>query len=274
MKTGRRSFLMGVGGATAAALAVRGKAAEAGLVQRPTLGSRQVLELDGEIVGAPQSAEGGGASAVVSEFLDSAFVVRKDSGIMSTRELKGKTIGVPSPAGQLAMAAVLKSHGLGENDYKVRYLSYTAQAAGLQDRNIDAGYMVVHRINSTVTEFMTTTGGRILGFDDAKAVEYFESNYPVWRAVALKAKIYPGQDEEIRVAGRHGLVLASKEVPADLVYDFVKTLFANPQQLTAIHPAASDISLEQTKQYYDKKLFVVPLHPGAERWYREHGFKV
>jgi TRAP transporter TAXI family solute receptor len=200
-----------------------------------------------------------------------AFVVRKDSGIMSTRELKGKTIGVPSPAGQLAMAAVLKSHGLGENDYKVRYLSYTAQAAGLQDRNIDAGYMVVHRINSTVTEFMTTTGGRILGFDDAKAVEYFESNYPVWRAVALKAKIYPGQDEEIRVAGRHGLVLASKEVPADLVYDFVKTLFAHPQQLTAIHPAASEISLAQTRQYYDKKLFVVPLHPGAERYLKEAG---
>ena len=209
----------------------------------------------------------------VMAFIDigDAFVVRKDSGIMSTRELKGKTIGVPSPAGQLAMNAVLKAHGLNEGDYTVRFLSYTAQAAALQDRTIHAGYMVVHRINSTVTEFMTTTGGRILGFDDRKAIEYFESNYPVWRAVSVPAKVYPGQDGEIQVAGRHGLILASKEVPADLIYDVVKTLFAHPDQLTSIHPAASEISLKQTRQYHDKKLFVVPLHPGAERYLREAG---
>lgn len=209
----------------------------------------------------------------VMAFIDigDAFVVRKDSGIMSTRELKGKTIGVPSPAGQLAMNAVLKSHGLNEGDYTVRFLSYTAQAAALQDKTIHAGYMVVHRINSTVTEFMTTTGGRILGFDDRKAIDYFESNYPVWRAVTLQAKVYPGQDREIPVAGRHGLILASKEAPADLIYDVVKTLMANPEQLTSIHPAASEISLKQTKQYYDKKLFVVPLHPGAERYLKEAG---
>ncbi len=209
----------------------------------------------------------------VMAFIDigDAFLVRKDSGIMTTRDLKGKTIGVPSPAGQLAMSAVLKSHGLGEGDYTVRYLSYTAQAAALQDRTIHAGYMVVHRINGTVTEFMTTAGGRILGFDDRKAIEYFEANYPVWRSVVLAAKVYPGQDADVAVAGRHGLILASKDTPADLVYDIVKTLFTHPDQLTSIHPAASEISLKQTRQYYDKKLFVVPLHPGAERYLKEVG---
>jgi len=78
MKTGRRTFLKGVGGATAAALAMSRESAEAAAVQRPLLGSRQLLELEGEIVGALVSAEGGGASARVSGSLDSNFVVRKD----------------------------------------------------------------------------------------------------------------------------------------------------------------------------------------------------
>jgi hypothetical protein len=79
MKTGRRSFLKGVGGATAAAFALRGERVAAAVPPpNPGFGSRQVLELEGQIVGVPQSAEGGGASAVVKRFLDSGLVVRKD----------------------------------------------------------------------------------------------------------------------------------------------------------------------------------------------------
>lgn len=76
MVTGRRSFLK-VGGATAAALALEGGKKTAAAAPRPVLGARQVLELDGQAVGAPHSASGGGAVATVGEFLDSEFVVRK-----------------------------------------------------------------------------------------------------------------------------------------------------------------------------------------------------
>jgi hypothetical protein len=81
MKTGRRSFLKGVSGATAAALALTGERGESAALPpgpRPFGPSRSLLELEGQIVGAPHSAEGGGASAVVSGFLDSDFVLRKD----------------------------------------------------------------------------------------------------------------------------------------------------------------------------------------------------
>ena len=50
-----------------------------------------------------------------------------------------------------------------------------------------------------------------------------------------------------------------------------KTLLSNPDDLKKIHPAASMISLEQTRTYQQKGLFVVPLHPGAERYLREVG---
>ncbi len=209
----------------------------------------------------------------VMAFIDigDAFLVRKDSSIRSVAELRGKRLGVSSPASKLAMDAVLKAHGIGPTDYTHRFLSYTEQANGLRDNNIDAGYVVVHRTNQTTMEFMSTVGGRIIGFDSPEAIKRFEADNSVWRSVTLAANTYPGQAEPVPVAGRHGLVVASKDTDAGLIYQLVKTLLSNPDDLKKIHPAASAISLEQTRAYYDKGLFVVPLHPGAERYLKEVG---
>ena len=209
----------------------------------------------------------------VMAFIDigDAFLVRKDSGIQKVEDLKGKRLGVSSPSSRLPMEAVLKAHGVSPGAYSVRYLSYTEQANGLRDNNIDAGYLVVHRINRTAMEFMTTVGGRIVGFSSAGAVRSFEADNPVWRSVTLKAGTYPGQPEGITVAGRHGLVHAHKGTSPDLIYKLVKTLFANHDDLKKIHPAAAMISLAQTKRYYEKKLFVLPFHEGAKRYLMEAG---
>lgn len=209
----------------------------------------------------------------VMAFIDigDAFLVPKDSAIRSVADLRGKRLGVSSPASKLAMDAVLQAHGLAPADYSHRFLSYTEQTNALRDHNIDAGYMVVHRLDGATMEFMSTVGGRIVGFDTPDAVKRFESANPVWRSVTLVANTYPGQPEPVPVAGRHGLVVANKDTDAALVYQLVKTLLTNHDDLKKIHPAASMISLEQTRTYYDKGLFVVPLHPGAERYLREAG---
>lgn len=209
----------------------------------------------------------------VMAFIDigDAFLVRRDSGITSVAALKGKRIGVSSPASKLAMDAVLAAHGIQPADYTHRFLSYTEQVNGLRDNNIDAGYMVVHRQNQSTMEFMSTVGGRILGFDSADAIARFERANPVWRAVILEAGTYPGQPEPAPVAGRHGLVVTGKDADAQMIYQLTRTLLTHPDDLKKIHPAAAAISLEQTRAYYEKDLFVVPLHPGAERYLKEAG---
>lgn len=209
----------------------------------------------------------------VMAFIDigDAFLVRQDSAIHSVKDLKGKRLGVSSPASKLAMDAVLKANGIEPGQYTHRFLSYTAQADGLRDKNIDAGYMVLHRMNRTAMEFMTTVGGRIVGFDSEGAIRSFEADNSVWRVVTLEANTYPGQTRAIPVAGRHGLVVAHKDTSPDLIYEVVKTILTNHGELKKIHPAAGMVSLDQTKRYYAKELFVVPLHPGTERYLKEAG---
>ncbi|MCK6430311.1 MAG: TAXI family TRAP transporter solute-binding subunit, partial [Burkholderiaceae bacterium] len=55
-------------------------------------------------------------------------------------------------------------------------------------------------------------------------------------------------------------------VPADTVYTMTKALFDNLDQLIAAHAAAKAIVKADAA-----KDVPVPLHPGAERYYREAG---
>jgi TRAP transporter TAXI family solute receptor len=60
--------------------------------------------------------------------------------------------------------------------------------------------------------------------------------------------------------------MTREDVPADVVYAMTKGMFENLPDLTSAHPAAQGISLE-----YASRGSPVPLHPGAERYYREKG---
>ena len=55
-------------------------------------------------------------------------------------------------------------------------------------------------------------------------------------------------------------------VPADTVYAMTKSMFDNLDQMVAAHAAAKAIKLENAI-----KGMPLPLHPGAEKYYREAG---
>jgi hypothetical protein len=193
MKTGRRSFLKGVGGATAAAFAVGGKGAEAGLVQRPTLGSRQVLELDGEIVGAPQSSEGGGASAIVNGSLDSALVVRKDvTGVTYDPISVGVGLGM-GPAffdwvrGFFERDFQRRNGAIISADFNYRELSrrefQDALVTEVAFPTLDGGskepaFMTV-KLQPESTQFKPGSGGKVTPPAPSKAKNWLVSNFDV-----------------------------------------------------------------------------------------------
>jgi hypothetical protein len=52
----------------------------------------------------------------------------------------------------------------------------------------------------------------------------------------------------------------------DVAYMMTKTLFEHLDQLVQTHPAAKDIDVKKATVG-----LLIPLHPGAERYYREIG---
>jgi hypothetical protein len=73
-------------------------------------------------------------------------------------------------------------------------------------------------------------------------------------------------DQDIPTIAMANTIVASAKVPADVVHDFVKVLLADVNGVRKVHPAFKDFDPRDAV-----RLANVPLHPGAERAYREAG---
>jgi TRAP transporter TAXI family solute receptor len=80
---------------------------------------------------------------------------------------------------------------------------------------------------------------------------------------------YPSLHADYRTVGLFNFVVAHKDLPEDLVYKMVKTVFDNHARLLKAHSAAGEtIPTNITRDTF------LPIHPGAVRYYREVGVDV
>ena len=79
--------------------------------------------------------------------------------------------------------------------------------------------------------------------------------------------VQPGIDEPLLTLELAGQPIVSRaEVADDVIYEIAKSIDLHKKQMT---DAAAGQTSEITRQWETK---LVPLHPGAERYYREAGY--
>jgi TRAP-type uncharacterized transport system substrate-binding protein len=108
---------------------------------------------------------------------------------------------------------------------------------------------------------------RILGFDSTKAT-LFEAT-PDWTPVAIKARTYPGQNQDLLVPGTHTAVLAYWQAESAMVYRIVKTIIEHGKEFGELHPGGLEFTIEKTRFFVEKHLVPMAFHPGAEHYWRE-----
>ena len=87
---------------------------------------------------------------------------------------------------------------------------------------------------------------------------------PPFVAVNIPAKTYTGQNEDVPTAAVVNYLVTSEAVPDDIVYQMTKLVFESLPEIQNSHAAAKDIKLETALQGIP-----IPLHPGAERYFKE-----
>jgi TRAP transporter TAXI family solute receptor len=85
-------------------------------------------------------------------------------------------------------------------------------------------------------------------------------------AATIPAGTYGGQDADVPTAAVINFLVTHEGVSDDLAYGMTKGLWEHLDELRAAHAAAKDIKPEQALTGMP-----VPLHPGAEKYYRERG---
>jgi uncharacterized protein len=89
---------------------------------------------------------------------------------------------------------------------------------------------------------------------------------PAYQPSVIPATTYTGQTEDVPTAAIPNFLVTHAGVPDDTVYRIVKAMYDNLDTLHAAHSAARVIKRENAI-----KGMPIPLHPGAERYYREVG---
>ncbi len=195
-------------------------------------------------------------------------VVAKDAGIKSIADLKGKRVGVGAPGSGVEgdVQAIFKVAGLTYKDLKkADFLDFAATTSRFKDNQIDAGFVVAGYPTASIMDLTTTKDVDLLSFDDAFLAKLHKV-YPYFVASTIPANTYKGIDKVTKTPAVMAILITNDAVPADQVYEFLTAMFDNLKDIAAVHAKGKEITLKGALEG-----LTAPLHPGAEKFYKEKG---
>ncbi|MFI4998381.1 MAG: TAXI family TRAP transporter solute-binding subunit [Reyranellales bacterium] len=196
------------------------------------------------------------------------LVVRKGSGIKSVADLRGKRVSLDEPgSGTLVDARlILAAYGLNEKDLKAQYLRAQQVADSLKDGTIDAFFNVSGWPQSAIAELATTVGIELVPIAGAEADKLIKQ-YNFFGADQIPDDAYKGV-AGVKTVSVHALWVTSSKLPDDLIYGVTAALWdPNTRKLLdSGHAKGRDIRLETALTGLG-----IPLHAGAEKFYKEKG---
>ena len=196
-------------------------------------------------------------------------VARADSGIRTFDDLRGKRVNIGNPgSGQRGtMDVVLEAMGWTTGDFSVASeLPPAEQALALCDNNIDAMVYTVGHPSGAIQE-ATTACDTVLVNVDSEAIRALVADRDYYRIATIPGGMYRGTAEDVTTFGVGATFVTSADVPEDVVYEVVKAIFENLDQFKGLHPALGILDPQQMVTDGNS----APLHPGAERYFREAG---
>jgi TRAP transporter TAXI family solute receptor len=197
------------------------------------------------------------------------LVVLRDGPIRSVRDLKGRPVGVgEKESGTLADARlVLAAAGLGERDIMPDFSRLGEAAAKLREHKLDAFFLFGGYPVPAVAELAASVPIRLVPIED-ELLAKLEKRYPYFSRATIPADAYQGLAEDTPTLGVNALWITGEAVPEPLIYAVTRSLWNDAtHKLLAGGSAMSRKILRRTAL----DGIDIPLHPGAERYYREIG---
>jgi uncharacterized protein len=196
------------------------------------------------------------------------IVVKKNSGIKTVADLKGKRVSLDEPgSGTLVNArAILAAYGVTEKDIKPEYLKQQQCAEKLKDGSLDGYFQTTGYPQGTLTELATTNGFDLLAVDGAGRDKILEQ-YKFFAKDQIPDGVYKDVKGVETIAVGAQWVTTSKQ-PDDVVYEITKALWGDKTRAALDNGhAKGKVIVKQTAL----QGIGIPLHAGAEKFYKEAG---
>jgi TRAP transporter TAXI family solute receptor len=205
-----------------------------------------------------------GMAAIYPNYIQ--IVARGDSGIKTLADLKGKriSVGAPRSGTELNARAIFKAAGMTYEDFgKVEYLPFAESVELVKNRQIDATLQSAGLGVASIRDLAATNPIVIVPIP-ADVVS--KVGNAVYVPESIPAGTYDGQTQDVPTAAVVNFLVTHSGVDDELVYQMTKSMYENLGVLAAAHATAKDIKREEAT-----KGMPIPLHPGAEKYFREVG---
>ena len=196
------------------------------------------------------------------------LVALKKSNINSVKDLKGKRVSLDEPGSGTYVDAklILESNGLSTNDVKAEALKGKAATDALRNGKVDAIFVVAGYPTGAIVELASAVDIKLVPIDGAGA-KALTSKYGFFSESPIPSGTYEGVDAVNTVAVGAQWFTSAKE-DTDLIYKITKALWNKESRklMDVGHAKGKTITPDTALSGVG-----VPLHPGAEKFYKEAG---
>jgi TRAP transporter TAXI family solute receptor len=197
------------------------------------------------------------------------LIVRKGSGINSTKDLVGKKVGVGNAgSGAFANCELFFTHMGIWDKIERNAMGYNDAAAAFGNNQLDAFWLFTAFPSGAVIMAAQTNDIEMVDLGRDATESGFYDKYPYFSKLAVPAGTYKGVDADVPSFQDSALWVANKDVPADVVYDLLSKIYTDE---------GLKYMVGQKKTFKEMSVktgvngIVTPLHPGAERFWKEKG---
>ncbi|WP_420863913.1 TAXI family TRAP transporter solute-binding subunit [Algirhabdus cladophorae] len=196
------------------------------------------------------------------------LVALADSGITSVADLAGKTVSLDEPGSGTFVDAtlILEANGLSIEDVNAEALKGNAASEALRNGKIDAFFVVAGYPTGGIVELASAADITLVPITGPGA-EALTSKYGFFAQSDIPGGTYEGIDTVSTVSVGAQWYTSAKE-DEELIYNITAALWNDESRrlLDVGHAKGASITPETALAGIG-----VPLHPGAERFYREAG---
>ncbi len=196
-------------------------------------------------------------------------VASRESGVNSLADFKGRRFAPGSAGGTTEGESRTHFTAVGltyPDDLKLQRVGFTESIDLMRNKQLDGAWIMAGIPTAAVTEMCATAGGKVVSMDDA-LIGRLQQEYPWYSKFTIPAGTYDGQDQDVTTTAVKMLLLTDASLPEDLVYNLTKTLWENLDEVRKAHAVMKTVTPDMAV----KDLSGLPLHPGAEKYYREVG---
>lgn len=204
-------------------------------------------------------------------------VASKKLAINSIRDVKDKKLPIKmytQPVGSLGEFAgrqLLRSVGVSYADIKgwggsTQHAGYNVIIDAFKDGRADILFAVVTPKHPSVSEIVTSVDVKFIGLEPDTITALAPLGYV---AATMPASTFKTQTEPVKTVGFPTVVITNKELPEPVAYTVTKTVLDNKEALVRAHAGLVEFD---PKTAWQPEKVGIPLHPGAERAYREKGW--